>query len=140
MIKLTPKQKSKISMLKRQRDRALAAASTPSIRASLAMNYSVWIGRASPWCSDCDRGAPVGYYRCNRCQNANQKEIERVHRQKFPLNEHHSEAADLLTTSPTNWSRFVALGGDIETVIREASAHGDQELARKGRRALERRR
>ena len=54
--------------------------------------------------------------------------------------DNHSEAADLLTTSPINWSRFVALGGDIETVIREANAHGDQELARKGRRALERRR
>ena len=54
--------------------------------------------------------------------------------------DNHSEAADLLTTSPINWSRFVALGGDIETVIREASAHGDQELARKSRRALERRR
>ena len=54
--------------------------------------------------------------------------------------DNYSEAADLLTTSPINWSRFVALGGDIETVIREASAHGDQELARKGRRALERRR
>lgn len=54
--------------------------------------------------------------------------------------DNHSEAADLLTTSPINWSRYVALGGCIESVIKEASAHGDQELARKGRRALERRR
>jgi len=54
--------------------------------------------------------------------------------------DNHSEAADLLTTSPINWSQFCRLGGCIESVIREASAHGDQELARKGRRALERRR
>ena len=54
--------------------------------------------------------------------------------------DNHSEAADLLTTSPINWSRYVAHGGCIESVIKEASAHGDQELARKGRRALERRR
>ena len=54
--------------------------------------------------------------------------------------DNHSKAADLLTTSPINWSQFCRLGGCIESVIREASAHGDQELARKGRRALERRR
>ena len=46
---------------------------------------------------------------------------------------------ELLTDTRINWSRFLDIGGSIEAVIREASTHGDHELARKARRALERR-
>ena len=50
-----------------------------------------------------------------------------------------SDRYELLTTTPISWSRFVALGGDIETVRREAIAHGDKRLARLAARALARR-
>ena len=46
---------------------------------------------------------------------------------------------ELLTADRINWSRFVALGGNIETIRREAIAHGDYRLARLARRAQERR-
>ena len=51
-----------------------------------------------------------------------------------------NERYELLTNTRINWSRFVALGGNIETVRREAIAHGDYRLARLARRAQERRR
>lgn len=50
-----------------------------------------------------------------------------------------SDRYELLTADRINWSRFVALGGDIETVRREAIAHGDHRLARLAKRAQERR-
>lgn len=50
-----------------------------------------------------------------------------------------SERYELLTAERINWARFVALGGDIEAVRREAIAHGDKRLARLAARALARR-
>jgi hypothetical protein len=50
-----------------------------------------------------------------------------------------SDRYELLTADRINWSRFVALGGDIDTVRREAIAHGDHRLARLAKRAQERR-
>lgn len=46
---------------------------------------------------------------------------------------------ELLTAERINWSRFVALGGDIAATRREAIAHGDERLARLAARALARR-
>jgi hypothetical protein len=49
------------------------------------------------------------------------------------------DRSEVLTTTPINWSRFIALGGDIAATRREAIAHGDKRLARLAARALDRR-
>jgi hypothetical protein len=43
---------------------------------------------------------------------------------------------DLLTEARIPWNRIVALGGDIDTIRREAIAAGDTELARRATRRL----
>jgi len=43
--------------------------------------------------------------------------------------------ADLLTNTRINWSRVVALGGDVDAIRAEAVAHGDTVLARRAARA-----
>lgn len=48
--------------------------------------------------------------------------------------------AHMLTLDRVNWTRIVALGGNIRTIAEEAERHGDTVLARKARRAIERRR
>ena len=70
---LTPKQARRLALHKRHRDRSLAAASTPAIRASLAKSYHRTITKASTDCGDCDQGAPVGHYRCPVCSAAHEK-------------------------------------------------------------------
>jgi hypothetical protein len=46
----------------------------------------------------------------------------------------------MLQADRIDWSRYVQLGGDIEQVLADATAHGDQVLARRARAALARRR
>lgn len=46
----------------------------------------------------------------------------------------------MLQADRIDWSRYVQLGGDIEQVLADATAHGDHILARRARAALARRR